>query len=53
MEAGVSLTFLSALRILFLLMGYLVQPRYEDFCIVLVYRVFSCLVVVSRRSAPF
>lgn len=33
MEAGVFLALLSALESLFLQLGCLVQPRYEDFCL--------------------
>lgn len=43
--AGVSL-------ILFLLLGYLVQRQCEDFCLMLLYFVLSCL-VVSWKPALF
>lgn len=47
MEVGVSPTLLSALGTLFPLLSYIVQPQYEGVCLVLLYLVLSCLVVVS------
>lgn len=37
----------------FFLLGCLVQPRYEDFCLILLYHVSSCLVAISWRPALF
>lgn len=42
-----SLTLFPALKTLFLLLGCLVQPLYEGLCLVVVYRILLCLVVVS------
>lgn len=47
-----SLTLKPALGMLFLLLGCLIQPQYEDFCLFLLYLVL-CLVVVSWRHALF
>lgn len=53
MEAGVFLALLPALEFLFLQLGCLVQPRYEDFCLLLLYPILSHLVVVFWRAAFF
>lgn len=50
---GVSLILLPALGILFLLLVCLVQSPYGGFFLVLLYLVLLCLVVVSKRPAPF
>lgn len=44
---GVSLTLLPAHEILFLLLGYLGQPQYEGFLLVLLCLVLSCLTDIS------
>lgn len=50
---GVSLTLLPAYETLFLQLGYLVQPQYEGFRLVLLYLVLSFLTNISWRPAPF
>lgn len=50
---ALSLTLLSAPGTLLLLLGCLVQPGSEDFCLVLLYIVLSCLDVVFERPALF
>lgn len=50
---GVSLTLLLVHETLFLLLGYLVQPRYEGFLLVLLHLVLSLLTDISWRPAPF
>jgi hypothetical protein len=44
---------LSALETLFLLLGCLVQPRYESFYLVLLYLVLPCVAVMSWRTTLF
>jgi hypothetical protein len=52
-EVDVSFTHWPALGTLFLLLGYLVQPWYEGFCLILLYFVLPHLLVVSWRPALF
>lgn len=49
--AGVSLTLLPVFGTLFLSLGCLDKLHYEGFCLVLLYFVLSCLVIVSWRPA--
>lgn len=42
MELYLSLTLLPVPGTLFLLLGYLAQPRCKGFCVVLLYHVLSC-----------
>lgn len=47
MGKGVSLTLLPALETLSLILGRLAQPQHEVFCLVLLYLILLCLVVIS------
>lgn len=49
-EADTSLTFLPALRMVFLLLSCLVQEEYDDFYLVLLYLALSCLAGISSRT---
>lgn len=51
MGADISLTLLRTTRSLFFLLGWLVQPQFEGFYLVLSYLILLCLAVVSGRPA--
>lgn len=52
-DAGASLILLPDLGTLFFLLCCPVHPRYEGFCLVLLYLVLSCFIVVSWRPTFF
>lgn len=46
------LLFVSALRMLFFLLGCHVQHEYDRFCFILLYFIMACLVVLEAYSFP-
>jgi hypothetical protein len=51
--ASVSQMLLPTLGTLFLLMDCLALPQYEGFCLIYLYLVLLCVVVISWRAASF